>query len=191
MFFFELLQKITSAVVGLSIFLGIASFVLYRDAFRWRRLAERYERPWGNPILTKNGQFLTLYSAEPVPKSYRGTVSIGIESSGIALKIWRPLAWFQKPIFIPYSDIEGWNQTWYPSTRSVELRLHPLPDVKLVMPLKQVEWIREFSGNRLHYKNEKSPYGERPRIIGFFAWIYLAATVFGLLAYYGLRDHIQ
>jgi hypothetical protein len=80
--------------------------------------------------------------------SYKGILKIGVDQNGVSLAIIRPFSFFYfcEPLFIPYSEIKGWQQQWYLDSKSVELEFARVPEVKMVMPADQVEWMRKRSG---------------------------------------------
>lgn len=86
---------------------------------------------------------------------------------------------FHEPLFIPFTDIRGWSTTWYLDGKSTELELSSAPDVKIVMPTEQVEWIRSFSGGEMVLSDEVAPNGEAGR--GSYVFV-LVNAILGLTA---------
>ena len=122
------------------------------------------------------------YGEGVASKSYNGLLTIGVHQLGLALKIIPPFSFFHKPLFIPYSEIKGWKQFWYLNAKSYELELKSAPDVKLVMPASQIEWLQERANGRLEVVDQKSPHKQRPNV--WFAIIIIHGLMaIGLLFY--------
>ena len=112
-----------------------------------------------------------------------------MHETGIALSVIPPFSFFHKPLFIPYSEIRGWNQFWYVNARSLELEFISAPDVKLVMPASQVKWIQNKSRGQIELTGEHSPHRQRPNL--WYAVIVVQGLMaVGLLGYFAL-EHVK
>jgi hypothetical protein len=160
----ELLEKAVLAGIGLGVAFGAAYLIYFRDAHFWRYLAENYQRPWQRPLAIRRFQHAVAYGIGPVSKSYNSILTIGLHDDGIALSVIPPFSFFHKPLFIPFADITGWKQIWYLNAKSFELGFAKAPEVKLVMPASQVEWIGAFSQGQMQVVHEHSPHGKRPNV---------------------------
>ncbi len=149
-------------LIGLGFVGGILGFMFWRNSARWRRLAEAYERPWSKPEAQKGFQYGVLYGDNVAYNSYAGILSIGVHQNGFALRLMRPFGFFYPPLFIPFSDIRGWDQFWYLNSKSVELQFSQIPELKMVMPTKQVEWIQKTAGISLDLADQTSPHKDKP-----------------------------
>jgi len=65
-------------------------------------------------------QSAVLYGHWAAFNSYNGFVTIGVHQTRLALKVMPIFSLFHWPLFIPFSEIKGWQQTWYldPSSSS-------------------------------------------------------------------------
>ena len=80
-----------------------------------------------------------------------------------------------------YRDIRGWEQTWYLNAKSVELELTGAPQVKIVMPHDQVEWIRSSGGANITMANVASPNRDKPAVWHAFVIVSSLVTIFGTI----------
>jgi hypothetical protein len=145
-----------------------------RDAVDWDRIASIYGRDWKTPRLYKRFANMILYSEGRLAKSYKGVVSIGLLDDGIALRPNGFLVPFQRPIFIPYADIQGWDQDWYVDATSTELTFRKAPQMRVIMPREQVKWMLSLAGGAVQISEARPPHGTRP-------WLtYIHSLVFGL-----------
>lgn len=131
---------------------------------------------------TRYFQHAVAYGKGVASRSYNGLLTIGVHELGLALSIIPPFSFFHKPIFIPYTEIKGWNQFWYLNAKSCELEFKSAPDVKLVMPASQVKWLQEKARGQLEVMSEPSPHKQRPNI-WYAIMILQAIMAIGLLAY--------
>lgn len=69
---------------------------------------------------------------------------------------------FIYPIFVPYSDIQGWEQKWYIDAKSVELGLRKSPSIRLIMPAGQVDWILSSGVGEFPVSPDYPPHGRWP-----------------------------
>ncbi|MEM9169178.1 MAG: hypothetical protein AAGC56_05950 [Pseudomonadota bacterium] len=160
----DIIEKAYLAAIGLSTVAGLMAFMLYADAHRWRYLAQAYRRPWTRAAETRRFQHGVAYGHGPASKSYNGILTIGVHADGVAFALPPPWSLFHKPLFIPFNDILGWKQIWYLNTRSIELDFRRAPQVKIVMPAKQAEWLAEASGGRIELVDRASPNQSRPKV---------------------------
>lgn len=111
-----------------------------------------------------------------------GIVKIGVHQQGMSLKILPPFSIFHSPLFIPFHDISGWATTWYLNAPSVELQLRQAPDVKIIMPAEQAEWVRKFSGHKMALHKQAPPNGKAGR--GAYAFVLVhAGLVLGMVGW--------
>ncbi|MDB2438522.1 hypothetical protein N9W89_07375 [Hellea sp.] len=169
----ELVQQIFSALLGLVMVGGLMAFMYKRDAGDWEKLHAVYGRDWTPPPDKRWLGNMLLYSEGRPAKAYNAGITIGVYPDGIGL---RPLPWlvpFQKPIFIPISDIQGWQQKWYLNAKSVELAFRKIPEMRLIMPAKDVEWIMSKTQGRVSVSEDFPAHGNWP-------WFTYAYALFGL-----------
>ncbi len=178
----EMLEKAWLMTIGMSVFFGAMYLIYFRDSYYWRYLGKFYEAPWERPLETRHFQHAVAYGEGVASRSYNGLLTIGVHQMGLALKIIPPFNFFHKPLFIPFSEIKGWKQFWYLNSKSYELELKSAPDVKLVMPASQVEWLQERSNGRLEVVEEKTPHKQRPNV-WYVIIIIQALMALGLGAY--------
>ena len=147
---------------GACIALGLFFGMLWRVAFRWRYLSDSYpeqphtaleERRWQSAVLLGQGGFNSL----------KGIVKIGVHETGVSMRIVPPFSLFYPPLFIPYGDIRGWRTTWYLDARSTELELRRAPDIKIVMPQEQAEWIAGSADHKMTLRDDRPPGGNAGR----------------------------
>ena len=69
---------------------------------------------------------------------------------------------FQHPIFVPYSDIQGWKQKWYIDAASTELAFRKTPQMRIIMPAEQVEWMSTLADGRISISQDRPPHGSWP-----------------------------
>ena len=169
------------SVIGGGVFIGLLWLVYSRDAHMWRYLAAAYARPWAEPREVRRLQSAVAYGRGVASKSYNGVLTIGRHADGVALRLLPPFSIFHDPIFIPFKDIRGWEQLWYLDATSYELEFEQAPEVKLVMPAKQVKWLQENSFGRMQVSETRSPNAARPNfwyviilVQGFLGAFFLA-----------------
>lgn len=178
----ELIEKLWLMSIGIGVFVGALYVIYFRDSYRWRYLGEFYQAPWRRPIETRYFQHAVLYGKGVASKSYNGLLTIGVHEMGVALSVIPPFSFFHKPLFIPYSEIKGWQQFWYLNSKSCELEFNSAPDVKLVMPASQVKWLQEKSRGQIEVVSQHSPHRQRPNV--WYAIIVIHGLMaLGLLAY--------
>ena len=153
-----------STIFGLAFVAYLMAMIYKRDAISWQYLEDTYGEPW-RPPLKERWASAVLYGKHPLSKSYNGILKMGVHKDGISLKVMFPLiSYFCRPLFIPFRDIRGWNQTWYINAKTVELELTGAPEVKIAMPRDQVEWIRTVGGKGITLINKPSPHNAKPKI---------------------------
>ncbi len=176
----------TSTIAGFAFVLLMLGFIYKRDAVHWSYLEQAYGRPWQIPTRERWGNAV-LYGKFPVSKAYNGILKIGVHGDGLSLRImFPPISLFCKPLFIPFRDIIGWDQTWYLNAKTVELELTGAPEVKIAMPLEQIEWIRNAGGAQIAMMNQASPHRDKPVIwhgyLVVSSVVFVVGTVYVLLA---------
>ena len=89
----------------------------------------------------------------------------------------RPIRWlapFHHPVFIPFSDIKGWQQRWYWDSKSVELAFDKSPHLRVIMPRSQISWVSEQGAERIGISSERPSTGNWPyatQLMGIFSLI--------------------
>ena len=186
----EMIFQSVTGLVSLGFVIALLGFMYWRDACHWRYLAEAYGRTWTRPVRTRWGN-VVLYGKFPVSKSYNGITRLGLHSDGLSLKIMiPPYSIFCRPLFIPYRDIRGWDQSWYLNAKSTELELEAAPEVKIVMPREQLEWIRGMGGQEIEVTNRTSPHRDKPVL--WHAYLVVSFVVMiGVTAYVLLSGNLS
>jgi hypothetical protein len=149
---------------GLAFVVFILGFQSKRHSIYWNHLEGPYGRTWKKHANERWGHAV-LFGEVPIFKSYNGTLKIGVESDGISLRTMFPLdALFCQPLFIPFTDIVGWDGVWYVNSKTIHLELKRAPSIKIAMPRDQVEWIRNNSGMKLPVITDKPIHRARPAV---------------------------
>lgn len=169
------------------VFVALILSVIYKaHAVDWARLVEIYGRDWQTPRLKKRFAHMILYSEGRPAKSYNSMLDIGLLEDGIALRPSRIFAPFHPPIFIPYTDIEGWSQQWYINAKSAELSFRKAPHMRMIMPRDQVEWMFSLTGLAAPVSAARPPHGKWPSLTFIAAlsggMMAVAVFTFGLVA---------
>jgi hypothetical protein len=171
----DLLGQIIGQLFGVVIVGALILALLSRDAVDWGHLVIVYGREWRPPRMQKRFANMILYSEGRPAKSYAGVIQIGLHDDGVALRPNRLLRPFQQPIFIPYRDIQSWDQGWYLGGKSSELSFRKAPHMRLIMPRAQVEWMLAHSKGAARISDARPPHGTRP-------WLtYITALAFGVM----------
>jgi hypothetical protein len=171
----DLLGQIIGQLFGVVLVGALMLALLRRDAVDWDHLVSAYGRDWWPPRMQKRFANMILYSEGRPAKSYAGIIQIGLHDDGVALRPNRVLRPFQKPIFIPYKDIQGWDQGWYLDGKSTELSFRKTPHMRLIMPRDQVEWMLALAKGAARISEARPPHGTRP-------WLtYITALAFGAM----------
>lgn len=165
----NLLAEKIRFVGGGIIMLVILNAVYRAHAVDWQKLASVYGRDWQAPRLYRLFADLVLYREGRPARVYKGIVSIGLLDDGIALRPNPILVPFQSPVFIPYTDIEGWDQSWYLDAKSTELSFRKAPQMRMIMPRKQVEWMLSLAGDAAQISEARPPHGAGPVLSGAMA----------------------
>lgn len=182
MSFIDQLFTSAASVVAFGFVIALLGYMYKRDACHWRYLATTYGQPWKKPIRERWGN-LVLYGKFPVSKSYNGIAKIGVHHDGIALKVMMPPQnIFCRPLFIPFKDIRGWNQSWYLNAESTELELNQAREVKIVMPRDQLNWIRSMGGHEIEIMNQSSPNADKP-VLWHAYLVFSSVIMIGAAAY--------
>ena len=168
------------SLFGTSVFIAIFGGMLWSNARRWRYLAQHYAAASTSPIETRRLQSAVLIGIGGY-NSLKGIVTIGVHDAGVSLRILAPFALFHAPLFIPYGDIRGWGTSWYLDARSTELTLRQAPDVKVVMPAEQAEWIARHAGHKMMLRDTSPPQGRAGRGSRAFALLHAGVSL-GMLA---------
>lgn len=169
-------------VLPLIFFLG---FVWKRMAARWNYLAMHFGQTWENPISFKLLQNGIIYGLGKPSQSYSGILSIGVFANGIGFKIVPPFGLFHAPLFIPFNQIKAWNQDWYINAESVELEFPNAPEVKIIMPKDQIDWIHEQSRGGIDIPMNASPNQTDIGLWKALAACYIGMTVLAVLFFGG------
>lgn len=181
----EVFSSFISGLFGLGLVLFLLHTIYSRNSNHWRYLADHYGGVWREPSVEKWG-YLNLYGKFPVSKGYNSSFKIGLHQEGITLRmIIPPDSFYCKPLFIPYGDIKGWNQSWYLNAESVELELKNATEVKLVMPRSEIDWIKSFGGKTVNIDDVQSPNKDKPVIWHTFL-VFWPIFVIGSLGVIGL-----
>ena len=180
----DLISQIFGLLFGVLFAGGLMAFMYKRDAVDWEKLEAAYRRPWTAPENTKTFATALLYSEGRPAKSLKGLLTIGLYPYGIGIRPSRILLPFQKPIFIPYEDVQGWQQFWYIDGKSIELAFRKTPEMRLIMPKEQVEWIAEHSQVNLPISNDRPDTGNWPYVTFIYSAIMGLATLGLMIAYF-------
>ena len=152
---------------------ALFSWVLWTKALRWRYLAMSYAGEPGDPIEEQRFQSAVLLGLNGF-NSLKGILTLGVHETGVSLRIFAPFSLFHTPLFIPYDDIAGWKTSWYLDARSVELEFRNAPDVKMIVPAEQAEWVHSFAGHKMMLRNVAPPHGNAGR-----GWYVFSLASFG------------
>ncbi len=171
---FDIIQKIIIHMFGAAFVFTICAFIYKRHAQEWEALADVYGRKWTPPIAIKKRRSMVLYTKGEPARTYAGIMTMGVYSDGIGLKPTRWLAPFHHPVFIPFTDIKGWQQRWYWDSKSVELAFDRAPHLRVIMPRSQISWVSEQGAESISISPEKPSTGNWPyatQLIGIFSLI--------------------
>ncbi len=137
-----------STLIGLSVFVLAFGGMLWRKAYRWRYLHRSYgadpdyandERTMHNAVLVGLGGYNKLMAA----------VTIGVHRTGVSFDMNSLFYPFHNPIFVPYEHIRASAADWYINGESTEFKFRDAPDVSMILPAEQAEWIRKRSGEKM------------------------------------------
>lgn len=149
-------------VFGLVVFAAIFGGMLRANAYRWRYLAKSYAAEAG-PVLDARAMRSAVLIGLGAFNSLKGIVTIGIHKNGVSFRVMPIFSLFHEPLFVPYSDIQGWGTTWYLDARSSELAFRCAPNVKMVLPSEDAEWIRKHAGHKMTLRDVAPPQGNAGR----------------------------
>ena len=172
----DFLGQVFGYAFGVVFVVGILSVIYKPHAVYWQKMVEVYGRDWQAPRLKKRFAHMILYSEGRPAKSYNSMLDIGLLEEGIALRPSRIFAPFHPPIFIPYTDIEGWSQQWYINAKSAELSFRKAPHMRMIMPRDQVEWMFSLTGLAAPLSAARPPHGKWPSLT------FVAALSGGIMA---------
>jgi hypothetical protein len=182
----DFLGQVFAHAFGGVIVLVLLSANYKAQAVDWEKLVRVYGRDWLAPRLKKRFAHMMLYSEGRPAKSYNSILDIGLLDDGIALRPSRIFAPFHAPIFIPYTDIEGWSQQWYINAKSAELSFRKAPGMRMIMPRDQVEWMFSLTGLPAPVSAARPPHGKWPSLTFIAALsggiMAVAVFAFGLVA---------
>lgn len=173
------------SVFGMSVFVAIFGGMLWSNARRWRYLAKSYAATSPALIEKRSLQSVVLLGLGGY-NSLKGIVTIGVHDDGVSLRVLAPFALFHVPLFIPYNDIRGWGTSWYVDARSSELTFRKAPDVQLVMPAEQAEWIGRFAGHKMLLRETPPPQGKAGQGWRAFALVH-AGLGLGMVAWLSVQ----
>lgn len=172
------------SLFGTSVFLFLFFGMLRLNAYRWRYLSENYGAA-GSRVLEKRRMQSAVLLGLNGYNSLKGIVTIGRHDTGVSFRVMAPFSLFHAPLFIPYTDIKGARTRWYIDGPSTELEFTHAPDVKMIMPEEQAEWLQRHAGD-VEFLNTVDP----PRAASGWRTFIIACVVFQLvmilvaLAYY-------
>ena len=174
-----------SVLITIAAGVGFLGFMWNRMAERWQYLATHYGRSWQGPQAFKLLQNGIIRSQGGLSQSYSGILSIGVFANGIGLKLVPPFSAFHTPLFIPFNEIKAWDQKWYINSDSVELDFPSAPEVKIILPKDQVDWIYRQSHGGFELPAGASPHQTDIALWKAFAGFYLGMTILFVLLYGG------
>lgn len=177
----DLIGQAFGMAFGGVIVVALLSFIYRRNAIDWEQLVGVYGRDWQAPLLQQRFGDMVLYSEGRTPKSYNSLIQIGLHEDGVALRPNRFFVPFQPPIFVPYTDIQGWDQSWYLNVKSAELTFQKAPHMRLIMPRKQVDWMLTYAGGSAQMSDARPPHGTGPWRSQLFALVMGALALFVLV----------
>ena len=147
--------KVFSGLLGLVFAGGALSFVSYRSAFRWRRLANAYAsvdlpskaiRRMETCILRGGERWLAGVRAY---QSYLGIVTITVDEFGMGLRLMMPFQLFHPPLFIPHEEISVRPVRWFLNDNTCGLTTLQVPEIDLLVSESVVRWMAEVSGKTM------------------------------------------
>lgn len=173
----DLIQKTITFIFGAVFVVTICGFIYKRHAEEWEVLAGIYGRSWKKPIAVKKRRSMVLYAKGKPARTYAGILTIGVYSDGIGLKPIRWLAPFHRPIFVPFTDIEGWQQRWYWDAKSVELSFVKAPSLRTIMPSSQIAWVSAQGAAGIDISPDKPDTGNWPYATQLIAIVALLQVI--------------
>lgn len=167
-------STVVLTIIGPVVFVSLLFGILRTSARRWRYLAESYAAEPG-PVLDKRSMRSGVLIGLGAFNSLKGIVTIGIHENGVSFRLLPIFSLFHEPLFVPYGDIRGWRTTWYLDSHSSELEFRRAPDVKMVLPTDDAEWIRNYAGHKMTLRDVGPPKGKAGR--GWHAFMVIHAFV--------------
>lgn len=132
--------------------------MLRATAYRWRHLAQSYAGETGPALDTRHGRSAVLMGLGAF-QSIKGIMTIGVHEHGVTFRVMRIFSAFHEPLFVPYSDIKGWRTTWYLNAKSSELEFRRSPDVKVILPTEDAEWIKGYARGTMMLRDIRPAHG--------------------------------
>ena len=145
----EFLLQIVTGAFGLAVGGGALIFVLYRSAFRWRKLAEVYAGKPEHCIAKLNFQTVILTGMGVAFNSYKGIVTFEIGETGIVMRLFAPFSLFHPPLFIPFSDLSAVQTEWFLNDISYAMSAQKVPGISIIVSSSLIRLIEEKAGLRL------------------------------------------
>ncbi len=180
-------------VFGLVAVALLFGWALRAKAYRWQYLAKIYAGEAG-PVIDKRNKRSAVLIGLGAFNSLTGIITIGVHKRGVSFRVMPIFSLFHDPFIVPYGDIHGWKTTWYLNARSSELEFRCAPNVKLVLPTEDAEWIQSHAGQDMMLSDNVPPRGNAGQgwhAVMFVLYGVLAlaslAMIGGLLAYYFLH----
>jgi len=169
------------SVFGSVVFALLYGGMLWAKAYRWRYLAKSYAAQAG-PVIDKRNMRSAVLIGLGAFNSFKGIITIGVHENGASFRVMPIFSLFHEPLFVPYSDIRGWRATWYLDARSSELEFGRSPEVKMVLPQEDAEWIRSHAGHKMRLRDDRPPQqGNASRGWHAFTVLHAAASLAMLL----------
>jgi hypothetical protein len=168
--------RLVLTVFGLAVFVFIYGGMLRANAYRWRYLAKSYAVESG-PIIEKRNMRSAVLVGLGAFNSLKGILTIAVHENGVSFRVMPLFSLFHEPLFVPYSDIRGWRTTWYLDAPSSELEFRRAPEVKMVLPTDDAEWIRSHAGHEMFLRDVNPPQGNAGRGWHAFTVAYLFASL--------------
>lgn len=162
------------AVFGYSVFFFLFFGMLWRQAFRWRNLAQHYAGDGGRQLEDRNLQSAVLLGQGGF-NSLKGILKIGVNEKGVSFRVMKPFSLFHAPLFIPFADIRGWKTSWYLDAPSTELEFRRAPEIKIVVPSEQAAWIQSMAGQKMMLRDVPPPRGKAGQ--GWRAFAVVSAAI--------------
>lgn len=112
------------------------------NARRWNRLARCYRADESvTPDVELKMQTIILFGGWLGFNSYKGTVTVGLSSEGIHLRLLGPFQIYHPPLLIPYEDIDVSPTTWYLNASSYKYTCAQVAGVEIIIDDDLKGWI--------------------------------------------------
>jgi len=145
-------------VFGLVVFVFLFSWMMRVRSRHWIELAKSYAGEAG-PARDERSMRTAVLIGLGALNSHKGTVTIGVHDNGVSFRAMPVLEMFCDPLFVPYGEISGWGTTWYLNSRSSELHFRRAPQIKMVLPAEDAEWIQKAAGQQMRLRQDAPPQG--------------------------------